>query len=72
MNKNVLILAFCQGLITIGNIMLVTVTALIGQQLSPNEGWITLPVTTQSLGLLFATIPAALLMAKQAEKMALA
>ncbi|WP_052379809.1 MULTISPECIES: hypothetical protein [unclassified Pseudoalteromonas] len=72
MNKNVLILAFCQGLITTGNIMLVTVTALIGQQLSPNEGWITLPVATQSLGLLFATIPASLLMAKQAEKMALA
>lgn len=72
MNKNVLILAFCQGLITTGNIMLVTVTALIGLQLSPNEGWFTLPVATQSLGLLFATIPASLLMAKQAEKMALA
>lgn len=68
MNKNVLILAFCQGLITTGNIMLVTVTALIGQQLSPHEGWITLPVATQSLGLLVATIPASLLMAKIGRK----
>jgi len=68
MNKNVLILALCQGLITTGNIMLVTVTALIGQQLSPNEGWITLPVATQSLGLLLATIPASLLMAKIGRK----
>jgi predicted MFS family arabinose efflux permease len=68
MNRNVLILALCQGLITTGNIMLVTVTALIGQQLSPNEGWITLPVATQSLGLLLATIPASLLMAKIGRK----
>jgi len=64
MNKNVLILAICQGLITTGNIMLVTVIALIGQQLSPSANWITLPVATQSLGLLLATIPASLLMAK--------
>ncbi|PAJ72846.1 MFS transporter [Pseudoalteromonas sp. NBT06-2] len=68
MNKNVLILALCQGLITTGNIMLVTVTALIGLQLSPNESWITLPVATQSLGLLIATIPASLLMAKIGRK----
>ncbi|SFC76113.1 MFS transporter [Pseudoalteromonas denitrificans] len=68
MNKNVLILALCQGLITTGNIMLVTVTALIGQQLSPSESWITLPVATQSLGLLLATIPASLIMAKIGRK----
>ncbi len=68
MNKNVLLLTLCQGLITTGNIMLVTVTALIGQQLSPGSGLITLPVATQGLGLLLATIPASLIMAKIGRK----
>ncbi|AXT29490.1 MFS transporter [Pseudoalteromonas tunicata] len=64
MNRYVLILAFCQGLIVTGNIMLVAITALIGQKISPSVSWITLPVATQCFGLLLATIPASLLMAK--------
>ncbi|MBE0369521.1 MULTISPECIES: MFS transporter [Pseudoalteromonas] len=64
MNKNVLLLAMCQGLITTGNILLVTIAALVGQALSPSAALTTLPVATQMFGLLIATIPASLLMAK--------
>ncbi|MBD1580846.1 MFS transporter [Pseudoalteromonas sp. S16_S37] len=64
MNKNVLLLAICQGLITTGNILLVTISALVGQALSPSDGFTTFPVATQMLGLLLTTIPASLIMAK--------
>jgi MFS family permease len=64
MNKNVLLLAMCQGLITTGNILLVTIAALVGQALSPSSALTTLPVATQMFGLLIATIPASLIMAK--------
>ncbi|OUL59093.1 MFS transporter [Pseudoalteromonas ulvae] len=69
MNRHVIILALCQGLIVTGNIMLVAITALIGQKISPSVTWITLPVATQCLGLLLATIPASLLMAKTGRKL---
>lgn len=68
MNKNVLLLAICQGLITTGNILLVTISALVGQALSPSASFITLPVAAQMLGLLMATIPASLIMAKTGRK----
>ena len=64
MNKNVILLALCQALITTGNILLVTIAALVGQRLSPSEALTTLPVATQMFGLLVATIPASLFMAK--------
>ncbi|BBN80718.1 MFS transporter [Pseudoalteromonas sp. A25] len=68
MNKNVLLLAICQGLITTGNILLVTIAALVGQALSPSEGFTTFPIATQMLGLLFTTIPASLIMAKMGRR----
>ena len=55
MNKNVLFLAICQGLMTTGNILLVTISALVGQALSPSSALTTLPVATQMLGLLLTT-----------------
>lgn len=55
-------LALGQALLVTGNILLVTVTALIGQQLAPSAAWVTLPVALQFLGLMSATLPAALLM----------
>lgn len=64
MNKNVLLLAICQGLITTGNILLVTIAALVGQALSPSASLTTFPVATQMFGLLLATIPASLIMGK--------
>lgn len=45
-----------------GNILLVSVTALIGQQLAPSASLATLPVSLQFLGLMAATLPSALLM----------
>ena len=52
-------LALGQALLITGNILLVSVTALIGAQIAPSASWITLPVALQFLGLMSATLPAA-------------
>ncbi|WP_220718408.1 MFS transporter [Agarivorans litoreus] len=62
MNIFVWMLATCQALLTSGNILLVAVTGLIGQQLAPSAAWVTFPVAMQFLGLMLATIPASLIM----------
>jgi len=64
MNRNVVLLSLCQALLTTGNILLVAVTGLIGQQLAPDVSMITLPVAFQFLGLMSATIPASLIMGR--------
>ncbi|WP_028021479.1 MFS transporter [Enterovibrio calviensis] len=68
MNINVWLLALCQALLMSGNIVLISVNGLIGQQLSPSDSWVTLPVSTQFVGLMLATIPASLIMAKIGRK----
>ncbi|USH04692.1 MFS transporter [Grimontia kaedaensis] len=68
MNRNVWLLALCQALLMSGNIVLISVNGLIGQQLSPSDTWVTLPVSTQFVGLMMATIPASLIMAKIGRK----
>ncbi|MGB0467155.1 MAG: MFS transporter [Pontibacterium sp.] len=68
MNINVLLLAFCQALLTTGNILLVSVTALIGRDLAPSAAMTTLPVAMQFVGLMAATIPASLIMKKIGRK----
>lgn len=55
-------LALGQALLITGNILLVSVTALIGQQIAPSPALVTLPVALQFLGLMGVTLPAALLM----------
>lgn len=55
-------LALGQALLVTGNILLVSVTALIGQQIAPSFALVTLPVALQFLGLMGVTIPAAYLM----------
>lgn len=55
-------LALGQALLITGNILLVSVTALIGQDIAPSPALITLPVALQFLGLMGVTLPAALLM----------
>ena len=55
-------LALGQALLITGNILLVAVTALIGQRIAPDLGLATLPVALQFLGLMSATLPAAHLM----------
>ncbi|MGH1461538.1 MAG: MFS transporter [Neptuniibacter sp.] len=62
MNKNVLLLSGCQALLTTGNVLLVSVVALIGQGLTTNPSLTTFPVATQFVGLMMATIPASLIM----------
>ncbi|MBR9827338.1 MAG: MFS transporter [Oceanospirillales bacterium] len=62
MNRDVWLLALCQALLNTGNVLLVSVNALIGQQLAPSEALITLPVAFQFIGLMLATIPASLIM----------
>ncbi|MBQ0757161.1 MAG: MFS transporter, partial [Amphritea sp.] len=68
MNRNVILLSLCQALLTTGNVLLISVNALIGQQLSPSPGLITLPVAMQFVGLMCATIPASLIMARIGRK----
>ncbi|WP_417553375.1 MFS transporter [Marinomonas fungiae] len=55
-------LSLGQALLVTGNILLVSVTALIGQSLAPSFALATLPVALQFLGLMGVTLPAALLM----------
>ena len=62
MNRNVVLLSLCQALLVTGNILLVAVTGLIGRDLAPSSGTITLPVAFQFVGLMMATIPASLIM----------
>ncbi|MCL6415045.1 MFS transporter [Aestuariirhabdus sp. Z084] len=62
MNKNVLLLSLCQALLTTGNVILITVSALIGQRLAPSTELITLPLALQFVGLMLSTIPASLIM----------
>ncbi|WP_432696691.1 MFS transporter [Marinobacterium sp. YM272] len=59
---NVWGLALGQALLVSGNILLVAVTALIGQSIAPDLGLATLPASLQFLGLMSATLPAAQLM----------
>ena len=60
--KTVWGLTLAQALLTTGNILLVTVSALIGKQLAPHPALVTAPVAAQFLGLILATLPAASLM----------
>ncbi len=55
-------LALGQALLITGNILLISVNALIGQRLAPHQELATLPVAVQFLGLMAATLPAAQIM----------
>ena len=57
-------LALGQALLITGNILLVSVTALIGLNISPSADLATLHVALQFLGLMGVTLPAALLVKK--------
>ncbi|MGB0733582.1 MAG: MFS transporter [Pontibacterium sp.] len=62
MNKNVILLSLCQALLMTGNVLLISVVALIGQSLTNDPDLTTLPVATQFIGLMLATIPASFVM----------
>lgn len=61
-------LSLGQALLITGNILLVSVSALIGKQLAPSPTWITLPVALQFLGLMGVTLPAAHLVRRVGRK----
>lgn len=61
-------LALAQALLTTGNILLVSVAALIGKQLASHPALITLPIALQFTGTIFATLPAAHLMQRFGRK----
>ncbi|AXF86532.1 Riboflavin transporter RfnT [Ephemeroptericola cinctiostellae] len=61
-------LSLGQALLITGNILLVSVSALIGKQLAPDAAWITLPVALQFLGLMGVTLPAAHLVRRVGRK----
>ncbi|WP_148254397.1 MFS transporter [Aidingimonas lacisalsi] len=64
----VMLLSLCQALLVSGNILLIAVSPLIGAELAPTPAWSTAPVATQWLGLMCATIPASLIMARLGRK----
>src|SRR5438067_1708047 len=59
---NVLLLAFCQGLLLTNAVTLVAVGALAGYALAENKAFATLPATVYVLGAAMSTFPASLLM----------
>ena len=65
-------LALGQALLTTGNILLVSVSALIGMQIAPSAAWTTFPVAMQFLGLMLVVLPAAHLMRRLGRKVVFA
>ena len=68
MPLTVALLSLCQALLVTGNVLLIAVSPLIGTSLAPSASWSTAPVATQWLGLMCATIPASLIMARLGRK----
>lgn len=68
MPLTVTLLSICQALLVTGNVLLIAVSPLIGASLAPSTFWSTAPVATQWLGLMCATIPASLMMARLGRK----
>lgn len=61
-------LAIAQALLMSGNILLVSISALVGKELAAHPALITLPIACQFIGLITATMPAAHLMQKLGRK----
>ena len=68
MNLYVYLLTACQALLSTGQVLLISVSALIGLSLAGNPALSTLPVATMFVGLMMTTIPASLIMAKIGRK----
>lgn len=60
--RNILILAACQALFQSAAVLVMTLSGLVGQQLSSSDSLATLPIAANVLGTMIATIPASLLM----------
>ena len=62
--RTVLLLALCQALGMTGMSIVATTASIVGSMLAPDKALSTLPIAVQMTGLMSATIPAALLMAR--------
>jgi MFS family permease len=62
--RTVLMLALCQALAMTGGSIVATTASIVGSMLAPNRALSTLPIAVQMTGMMLATIPAALLMAR--------
>lgn len=62
--RNVAILVICQVMFMIAAITVMTLSGVVGQQLSPDPGLATLPIAIMMLGTVFSTLPASLFMKK--------
>ncbi|WNL38546.1 MFS transporter [Halomonas sp. PAMB 3232] len=68
MPLTVILLSLCQALLVSGNILLIAVSPLVGAALAPSASLATMPVASQWLGLMCATVPASLIMGKLGRK----
>lgn len=64
LNRNVLVLSFCQASMFSGLSLIVTTTALVGFMLAEDKSLATLPYAAQLLTTMLTSIPAAALMAR--------
>jgi len=62
--RTVLMLALCQALAMTGGSIVATTGSIVGSMLAPDRALSTLPIAVQMTGMMLATIPAALLMAR--------
>lgn len=62
MTPNLLLLALCQAMLMSGASLMITTAAVVGDRLSSDPQWATLPLGLQFLATLATTIPASLLM----------
>jgi MFS family permease len=62
--RTVLLLAACQALAMTGATIVATTASIIGSMIAPDKALATLPIAVQMTGLMSATIPAVLLMAR--------
>ena len=68
MNRNLWLLAFCQGLFLTNNVTFIAINGLVGLTLAP-EGWMaTLPVTGYVVGAALSAMPVARLQARVGRK----
>lgn len=68
MRKNLLLLALCQALGMAISSMLLSAGGLVGESLSPDSKWATLPLSVQLLFTMLATLPASLLMQRKGRR----
>ena len=68
--RTVLMLAGCQALSMTGGSIVGLTGAIVGNMLTPDKALSTLPIAVQQAGVMAATIPTALLMARMAVDLA--